>query len=101
METATGVMVLAEIEAGQDQVAYVTEVAWSPVTVDRSADQHRGIWPLAELAEKGSQFEEVKLDEATVQDRWGRVREVMGEEYLLTEPPEPTGQEPAVMPRKP
>ena len=46
METATGVMVLAEIEAGQDQVAYVTEVAWSPVTVDRSADNHRGIWPL-------------------------------------------------------
>ena len=37
METATGVIIHAEVEVSQDETTRVTEVDWSPVTVDRTA----------------------------------------------------------------
>lgn len=99
METATGVIAYAEVEVSPDQTARVTEVGWTPVTVDRTASRHHGIWPLAELADDAELRDEVELSAETLEARWDRVREVMDEDYLLTAPPEPTGQRPVLLPR--
>ncbi|GAA4473783.1 hypothetical protein GCM10023190_06580 [Enteractinococcus fodinae] len=99
METATGVIVYADIEMKQDESARVTEVGWSPVTVDRSEELHRGIRPLAKLTDDAQLRDEVELTTETIQTRWDRVQEVMDEQYLITDPPEPTDHQPLVTPR--
>lgn len=99
METVTGAIVYATVEAPGDQPARITEVQWTPVTVDRSAAGHRGIWPLAELVAADELPKAIELDVATVQERWDRALEVVGEQRVLTEPPEPAGQQPVVVPR--
>ncbi|WP_022871770.1 CapA family protein [Nesterenkonia alba] len=101
METATGTMAVATVEAPEGEPARVTALEWAPVTVDRGPedeDGHRGIWPLLDLYEDGAP-EPVELDEATIQRRWERIAEVMGEDSLRTDPPEPTGEDPEVIPR--
>lgn len=103
METATGTMVYATVDVPAEDPARVTEVEWSPVTVDREGERrgdevHRGIWPLAELVNDGIPAE-AELEQATVDQRWERVIEVMGEDQLRTEPPQPSGEAPDVLPR--
>lgn len=99
-ESATGTMVYATVEVPEGDPPAVSGLEWAPVTVDRGPtddDGHRGIWPLAELIDEGIP-EQLDLDEQTVETRWARVSEVMGEEWLRTEPPEPTGEDPVVVP---
>ncbi len=99
METATGALVYAEVEVTENETPQVTEVGWTPVTVDRSAELHRGIRPLAELVDAEELQDEAGLTAETIEARWDRVREVVGEEYLITDPPEPTDHQPLVTPR--
>ncbi|GAA1149979.1 CapA family protein [Nesterenkonia lutea] len=100
-ETASGTVVYATVGVDDDGAA-VTAMEWLPVTVDRGPtddEPHRGIWPLRDLAE-GNIPPAVELSEETVEDRWSRVLEVMTKRELRDEPPSPTGEDPAVVPRR-
>ncbi len=103
METATGLMVLAQVDVPQEGPVRVSGLEWVPVTNDREGEsredeEFRGIWALTELLEKGIP-DGVGLEEETLQQRYDRVAEVMGEESLRSEPAEPTGEEPEALPR--
>lgn len=100
METATGTIVYATVEVAEGQAARVTDIEWTPVTVDRSESEHRGIWPLAELIDADELPPEIELDPETVQARWDRVLEVVGEQHLRTAPSEPSEEEPVVTSRE-
>ncbi|WP_170228421.1 CapA family protein [Nesterenkonia populi] len=99
-ETATGIMALAQAEVDDDG-ARITGLEWSPVTVDREGasrgeETFRGIYPLAELLDGEHEHE---IPDEVLEDRWERVVDVMGEDALAAEPPEPTGEAPDVVPR--
>lgn len=107
METATGTMTMATVEAPEDGPARVSGVEWTPVTNDRDGatmydEVFRGIWAMADLMEDGAPIEELpgELDAQTVQQRFDRVVEVVGEEGLRMEAPEQTWDPPRVQPRE-
>ncbi|GAA4423576.1 hypothetical protein GCM10023169_19420 [Georgenia halophila] len=97
METGTGVMVTATVEAPVDAPARVSGLEWTPVTVDRVGGQK--IYPLEDLV-AGDRPAGLALDDATLARRDARVTEVMGTERERLEAPEPTGPEPEVVPRE-
>lgn len=99
-ETASGIVAYATVEVSEDDAAVVA-MDWLPVTVDRGPtddEPHRGIWPLRDLAE-GEIPDSVELSEATIQDRWERLLEVMTDQMLREEPPASTGSDPTRVPR--
>lgn len=102
-QSATGLMAFATVEADGEEPARITDVEWSPSTVDRQGasrgnEDFYGIWSLAGLMDQIP--EEVRtLDEATVEARWDRVLEVVGEDRLRLDPPESTGEDAEVIPR--
>ncbi|WP_341360595.1 CapA family protein [Georgenia sp. M64] len=95
METATGTMVTATVTAPSEGPARVTDLEWTAVTVDRAGGQR--IHPLHELV-AGSRPDGLSLAPETIAARAARVAEVMAEPER-TDPPEPTGPEPEVLPR--
>ncbi|MDO5493580.1 MAG: CapA family protein [Nesterenkonia sp.] len=94
-ETATGTMVRADVEArddvgsgdgtGDEVQVRVTDLSWTPVTVDR-VGEHRGIRPLTELLDHGLPAE-TGLTEEIVGDRHQRLLDVMDEESMTAGPP--------------
>ena len=95
METATGTMVTATVTAPPQGPARVTDLEWTAVTVDRAGGQR--IHPLHELV-AGARPDGLALAPETITARAARVAEVMAEPER-TDPPEPTGPEPEVLPR--
>ncbi|MDR8019859.1 CapA family protein [Nesterenkonia aerolata] len=89
--TAVGTMVLADVEAPAEGRVRVTDLSWTPVTVDRTHG-YRGILPLAELNElteltDGELPEDTGLTEERVETRYQQLLEVMDEDSMATDPP--------------
>lgn len=102
-ETATGLMLQAEVDVPQQGPARVSDLEWIPVTNDREGEDRddevfRGIWELTDLRD-GEIPDDVELDEDTIEQRYNRVAEVMGEETLRSDPGEASGEQPEVLPR--
>lgn len=97
-ETAVGTMVMAEVDAQESGPVRVTELRWTPVTVDRAAG-HRGIRPLHEVLEDGPPPES-GLSAELAEARESRLLEVMDEETMAEEPPDHGPVETEVLPRR-
>ncbi len=104
-QTATGLFMTATVEAPAAGPVRVTGMEWSAMTVDRVGGQH--VYPLAALLAgqvPAELTQEVTLSEPVLTSRDAGVREVMDQSAGATftertDPPEPTGPEPEVVPR--
>lgn len=102
-QTATGLFMTATVTKPVDGPARVTELAWTPITVDRLGQQRA--YPLLDLV-AGDRPSILQLSQVTLEQRLREVEEIMesstGAEYpMLDAPSEPTGDDPTVVPRSP
>lgn len=100
-QTATGLFMTATVSKPTDGPARVTDLAWTPITVDRVGQQRA--YPLLDLV-NGERPSVLALSESTLQQRLSEVEAIMAESTgsdfpLLDHPSEPTGEPPAVIPR--
>ncbi|QOR72108.1 CapA family protein [Ruania alkalisoli] len=100
-QTATGLFMTATVEAPAAGPVRVTGMEWSAMTVDREGGQH--VYPLEDLL-AGERPAELTLSESVLASREAGVREVMeqstGADFTeRSEPPDPTGPEPEIVPR--
>jgi len=96
-QTATGLLALATVVKPFDGPARVESMEWTAVTVDRLGAQRLHV--LSDLL-AGERPEGLTLSEAQLTSRYEQVLEVVGDDATeRTEPPQPTGPPPRVVPR--
>ncbi|WP_324653224.1 CapA family protein [Georgenia sp. H159] len=96
-QTATGLLALAHVVKPDGEPARVETVEWTAVTVDRVGAQRLHV--LSDLV-AGQRPEGLTLSEAQIASRYQQVLDVVGDVAAeRTEPPEPTGPPPRVVPR--
>ncbi|MBD8060812.1 CapA family protein [Oceanitalea stevensii] len=96
-QTATGLLALAHVVKPDGEPARVESVEWTAVTVDRVGDQRLHV--LSDLV-AGERPEGLALSEQQITSRYQQVLDVVGDVAPeRTEPPEPTGPPPTVVPR--
>ena len=96
-QTATGLLALAHVVKPDGEPARVESVEWTAVTVDRVGEQRLHV--LSDLV-AGDRPEGLTLSEQQITSRYQQVLDVVGEDAAeRTEPPEPTGPPPTVLPR--
>lgn len=96
-QTATGLLALAHVVKPDGEPARVESVEWTAVTVDRVGDQRLHV--LSDLV-AGERPEGLALSEQQISSRYQQVLDVVGDVAPeRTEPPEPTGPPPKVVPR--
>ncbi|MEE6287691.1 CapA family protein [Georgenia sp. MJ173] len=98
-QTATGLLALATVVKPDGEPARVESMEWTAVTVDRVGDQRLHV--LSDLV-AGDRPDGLTLSDTQISSRYEQVLEVVGEDATeRTQPPEPTGPEPTVIPRSP
>ncbi|GAB2991157.1 hypothetical protein GCM10027212_34360 [Actinotalea caeni] len=100
-QTATGLFMTATVTKPVDGPARVTDMGWTPITVDRVGQQRA--YPLLDLVD-GERPGILQLSEGTLRQRLAEVEAIMadstGAEFpLLDTPSTPTGDRPEVLPR--
>jgi len=96
-QTATGLLALATVVKPFDGPARVESMEWTAVTVDRVGAQR--VHVLSDLL-AGARPEGLTLSEGQLSSRYEQVLEVVGDAATeRTEPPQPTGPPPRVLPR--
>ncbi|WP_299273306.1 CapA family protein [uncultured Georgenia sp.] len=98
-QTATGLLALAHVVKPDGEPARVESMEWTAVTVDRVGGQRLHV--LSDLL-AGERPEGLMLTDQQVASRYQQVLDVVGDAATeRTEPPEPTGPPPTVVPRTP
>ncbi|WP_152192149.1 CapA family protein [Georgenia satyanarayanai] len=96
-QTATGLLALAHVLKPDGEPARVESVEWTAVTVDRVGGQRLHV--LSDLV-AGERPEGLTLTDEQITTRYQQVLDVVGDAAPeRTEPPEPTGPPPRVVPR--
>ncbi len=96
-QTATGLLALAHVVKPDGEAARVESMEWTAVTVDRLGAQRLHV--LSDLV-AGDRPDGLALSEQQITSRYQQVLDVVGEDAAeRTEPPEPTGPPPTVVPR--
>ncbi|WP_413450564.1 CapA family protein [Georgenia phoenicis] len=96
-QTASGLMAIAHVVKPDGGPARVETVEWTAVTVDRVGAQRLHV--LSDLV-AGERPEGLTLTDAQITSRYEDVRDVVGDDAAeRTEPPQPTGPPPRVIPR--
>ena len=98
MQTATGLLALANVVKPDGEPARVESVEWTAVTVDRVGAQRQHV--LSDLV-AGARPEGLMLGDQQIATRYQQVLDVVGEDATeRTDPPEPTGPAPHILPRR-
>lgn len=96
-QTATGLLALAHVVKPDGEPARVESMEWTAVTVDRVGAQRLHV--LSDLV-AGDRPDGLRLSEGQIANRYQQVLDVVGDVATeRTEPPEPTGPPPRVVPR--